>query len=62
MILACVDFYHVWVLIVYLLDRAGISPQQRTIIIVMNAPLDEWIGHWNVVKKQYKEVEYVAVK
>jgi hypothetical protein len=61
-ILACLDLFHAWILITYLLDHAGISPQQRTIIIVMNAPVDERIGHWNVVKKQYKEVEYVPVK
>jgi hypothetical protein len=27
-----------------------------------NAPVDELIGCWNVVKKQNKEVDYVAVK
>jgi hypothetical protein len=27
-----------------------------------NAPVDEQIGHWNVFKKQYKEVEYVDLK
>ena len=61
-ILACLDLFHAWILIAYLLDRAGISPQQRTIIIVTNAPVDEQIGHWNVLTKQYKEVECVAVK
>jgi hypothetical protein len=40
----------------------GYQPQQRTIIIVMDAPVDERIGHWNVIRKQYKEVEYVTVK
>jgi hypothetical protein len=40
----------------------GYQPQQRIIITVTNAPVDEQIGHWNVLKKQYKEVEYVAVK
>jgi hypothetical protein len=29
---------------------------------VTDAPVDEWIGHWNMIKKQNKEVEYVAVK
>jgi hypothetical protein len=29
---------------------------------VTNAPVDEQIGCWNVIKKQYKEGEYVAVK
>jgi hypothetical protein len=61
-ILACLDLFHAWMLIAYLLDRAGISPQQRTIIIVTNAPVDEQIGHWNVLTKQYKEVVYVTVK
>jgi hypothetical protein len=46
----------------YLLNCSGISPQQRTIIIVTNAPVDEWIVRWNVLKKQYKYVEGVAVK
>jgi hypothetical protein len=27
-----------------------------------HALVDEWIGCWNVLKKQYKEVESVAVK
>ena len=27
-----------------------------------NAPEDERIGCWNMVKKRYEEVEYVAVK
>jgi hypothetical protein len=27
----------------------------------MNAPVDEQIGHWNVLKKQYEEVECVIV-
>jgi hypothetical protein len=62
MILACLDLFHAWTLVAYLLDRAGISPQQRTIVIVTNAPVDEQIGHWNVLKKQYIEVECVAVK
>jgi hypothetical protein len=61
-ILACLGMDHAWVLIVYLLDHAGISFQQRTNIIVMNAPVDKQIGHWNMIKKQYEEVEYVAVK
>jgi hypothetical protein len=29
---------------------------------VMNAPVDERFGGWNMVKKQYEEVECVAVK
>ncbi len=29
-ILACLDLSHTWILVAYLLDRAGISPQQRT--------------------------------
>jgi hypothetical protein len=29
---------------------------------VTNAPEDERIGCWNMVKKRYEEVEYVAVK
>jgi hypothetical protein len=28
----------------------------------MNTPVDEQISCWNVLKKQYKEVECVAVK
>jgi hypothetical protein len=40
----------------------GYQPQQRTIIIVTNVPVDERIGHWNMVKKQYEEVECVTVK
>jgi hypothetical protein len=27
-----------------------------------DAPVDECIGCWNMIKKHYKEVEYVAVK
>jgi hypothetical protein len=27
-----------------------------------NAPVEEWIGGWNVDKKRYIEVEYVAAK
>ncbi len=38
------------VLVAHLLDHAGISPQQGAIIIVTNAPVDERIGHWNVLK------------
>ncbi len=33
-----------------------------TIIIVLNAPVEEQIGGWNVLIKQYTEVEYVVVK
>ncbi len=44
-ILACLDLFHAWILIAYLLDRAEISPQWRTIIMVTNAPVDERIGH-----------------
>jgi hypothetical protein len=40
----------------------GYQPQQMTIIIVMNAPVDEQIGGWNVVEKQYEKVECVALK
>jgi hypothetical protein len=40
----------------------GYQPQQRTIILVTNAPVDEQIGHWNMIEKQYDEVECVAVK
>jgi hypothetical protein len=29
---------------------------------VTNTPVDERIGHWNMVEKQNEEVEYVAVK
>ncbi len=29
---------------------------------MLNAPVEERIGGWNVYKKQYTEVEYVAVK
>jgi hypothetical protein len=28
----------------------------------MNASVEEWIGGWNVGKKQYIKVEYVAVE
>ncbi len=52
------DLYHAWVLIVYLLlDRAGYQLK-----IVSNAPVEERIGGRNVLKKQYTEVEYVAMK
>jgi hypothetical protein len=40
----------------YLLDCVGISPQQRTTILVMDAPVDEWIGHWNVLKSNIKKL------
>jgi hypothetical protein len=40
----------------------GYQPQRRAIILVNNTPVDGWIGHWNVVKKQYEGVEYIAVK
>ena len=40
----------------------GLICQQKTIIKVTEAPVDERIGHWNVLKKQYKEVECVAMK
>jgi hypothetical protein len=39
----------------------GYQPQQTTIIIVTNAPVDEGIGHWNVIKKQDENVECVAL-
>jgi hypothetical protein len=55
-ILACLDLFHAWILIVYLVDHAGISPQQRTIIIVTNAPVDEQIGHWKVFKSNIKKL------
>ncbi len=48
MILACLDLSHVWNLAVYLLDHVGVSPQQRTILIVTDVPVDERIGLWNV--------------
>jgi hypothetical protein len=51
-ILAYLGLDHMWVLIVYLLDRAGISSQQRAIIIVTDTTVDEWIGHWNMIEKQ----------
>ncbi len=60
--MACLDWFHMWILNAYLLDHAGISPQRRTIIIVTNTPVNEQIGHWNVVKKQCKEFEYLALK
>jgi hypothetical protein len=28
----------------------------------MDAPVDERIGRWNVIKKQYDKVDYVDVK
>jgi hypothetical protein len=40
----------------------GYQPQQAAIIIVSDASVEEWIGGWNIAKKQYTEVEYVAVK
>jgi hypothetical protein len=40
----------------------GLICQQKAIIIVTDAPVDEWVGHWNTAKKQYEVVEYVAVK
>jgi hypothetical protein len=61
-ILACLDLFHAWILVGYLLDHAGISPQQRTITIVIYTPVDDQISHWYVLKRQYKEVEHVAVK
>jgi hypothetical protein len=43
-ILACLGLDHVWVLIACLLDRTGISTQQRTIVIVTNtADVAEWL-------------------
>ncbi len=51
-ILACLDLSHACNLVAYLLDCAGISPQQKT----------KRIGCWDVLKRQYKEVEYVAMK
>jgi hypothetical protein len=33
-----------------------------TIIIVLDAPVEEQISGWNVAKKQYTEVEDIAVK
>jgi hypothetical protein len=32
------------------------------VIIVIDTPVDEQIGCWNVLKKQCKEVECVAVR
>ncbi len=29
---------------------------------VSSAPVEEWIGGWNVGKKRHTKVEYVAVK
>ncbi len=29
---------------------------------LLDAPVEEWIGGWNVDKKQNTEVEYVAIK
>jgi hypothetical protein len=60
MILICLGLDHAWVLIVYLLNHARISPQQRTITIVTKNPVDEQIGCWNMVEKQYEEIECVA--
>jgi hypothetical protein len=31
-------------------------------MFLSNAPVEKQIGGWNVGKKQYTEVEYVAVK
>jgi hypothetical protein len=33
-----------------------------TIIIVLNAPVEEWIGGWNVGKKGYSKVEYATLE
>jgi hypothetical protein len=35
----------------------GLICQQKAIIIVTDAPVDEWVGHWNTAKKQYEVVE-----
>ncbi len=51
MILICLGMDHAWVLIANFLDCAGISPQQRTIVIVTNTPVDERISCWNIVEK-----------
>ncbi len=58
-----------WVLIATLLDHARISTsakglicQQKAIKIGIYAPVDERIGHWNIVKKLHKRVEYAVVK
>jgi hypothetical protein len=38
------------------------SDKLRLTKVLTNSQVDERIGLWNVVKKQYKEVEYVAEK
>ncbi len=62
-ILACLGLDHAWVLIVYLLDRAGISTSAKDYYNSdKRSSRWPWIGCWNVIKKQCKDVEYVAVK
>jgi hypothetical protein len=39
----------------------GYQPQQRTIIIMTYSPVDELIVCQNIIKEQYKKVEFVEV-
>ncbi len=34
----------------------------KLLMLVTNAPVDERTSHCNVIKKQYKDIEYVVVK
>jgi hypothetical protein len=61
-ILACLDLSPVWILVTYLLDHAGILPQQRTVIIVTNAPVYERIEGWNVLKGNIKKLSVLLKK
>jgi hypothetical protein len=43
-------------------DEANNELKKSHTCTLTNAPVDERIGRWNVIKKQFKEVEYVSVK
>jgi hypothetical protein len=34
----------------------------KGLLLVTDPPVDEWIGHWNMILKANEQVEYVAVK
>jgi hypothetical protein len=43
-------------------DLGGVQDDLCCVPNMTNAPADEQIGCWNMVEKQYEEVECVAVK
>ncbi len=42
--------------------HSSACPNAQVKMAVLDAPVEERIGGWNVTKKWYTEVEYVAVK